>query len=306
MPARPRSSARRRRAAAVTALACLAVLSGCAGEGDGDTLAGGAEAATAGEAPPVPDDVAATFDAAIGATQAVDSADLQFDVAIVNSMLTFGARLTGEFDRDDVGVATALIADDGDEVRLEMRSDGETAWMTSDAPEVVDALPAGVSWVETTIDEARASDYFTGLDSTFAILPVVRGIRSVEDAGTAEIGGDEVRLFAGEVDWEAALAAAGPGERAGLDESLTFGEDTIAEFTATVGLDGRNRVRRLVLDITTSPSDEGEFGFDTSMTFELEVARLGHDVEVPAAPRSDETVALSEVPTVEAALFDGS
>lgn len=304
MPAPPRPSTRRR--LAVPLVACIAVLAACAGEGGGDALAGGAEAATAGEAPPAPDDVAATFEAAIEATTAVESADLEFEIVILNSMLTFGAQLTGEFDRDDVGVATARLVDDGDEVQLEVRSDGETAWMTSDAPEVVYALPAGVSWVETSVDEARDSDYFTGLDSTFAILPVVRGIESVEDAGTAEIGGDEVRLFEGEVDWEAALAAARPNERAGLDESLTVGGDTITEFTAIVGLDGRNRVRRLELEITTSPSDQDEFGFDTTMTFDLEILRLGHDVEAPDAPPSDETVALSEVPAVEAALFDGS
>ncbi len=306
MPATPTTSPWRR--PAVLATAAALVLGACASEAGDDMLAGGSSGG--GGAPPVPGDVQATFDEAIDATRSVGSAEIEFDLGAESPMGTFGVSLAGNFDRDDVGVTTASTDGDVDSMSYEIRSDGVTAWITSDAPQILDELPDGVTWVEAPVDDLRDTGVFTGLDTTFDVLPVLRGIDEVDDAGTDTVEGVPVRLLDGEVDWDEALDAASADERAGLEETISISDTTdITEFTATVGLDPDNRVRRLVLDVTAgAATDQDDGGLDVGeilLHLEFEVASFDHEVEVPEAPPADETVLLSEVPAVEDALAEG-
>jgi hypothetical protein len=265
----------------------------------------------AGDAPGVPDDPGETFADAIDATRASDTAAVDLSIGVESPIGGGAVDLSGELTTDDVGSITATAsAVDAPSFEVEMRSDGDTVWITSDAPEIDRALPSGVSWVEASLDELRDDDVWTGLDSTFDVLSVLRGVDDVADAGTIEVGGDEIRLLEGEVDWEAALDASGPDERDRLEETITLSGDTeIRDFTVTVGLDGDNRVRVLDLEVIAGPpsdsSDDSSFMDEVTLRMRLEVAEVDHEVEMPDAPPADETVPISEVPEVAEALADG-
>jgi hypothetical protein len=295
--------------AAALVVAPVVVLGACAQESSTTELGSGS--GSPGEAPPVPDDVEAAFDDAIAATRSISSAEVTFDLGVESPMASYRAVLDGVFDRDDAGTMTATIEGEGQPSDIELRSDGEMVWIRADDPAIASELPEGKAWVEASVDELREAGVFSGLDTTFDTVPVLRGIDEVDDAGAGEVGGDPVRLLEGEVDWQAALDAADGDEREGLEGSVTVGNDTdITEFTATIGLDGEGRVRRLVLDVTAGPAaGQRDDAFDERGEITLHLAfdidRVDHDVEVPDAPPADETVRLSEVPAVEQALIEG-
>jgi len=298
-----------RRYVVTVAFVALA-LGACANQADDNPLAGdgGEDADQPTEAPPVPEDVEQSLEDAIEATWSVSSADFRVEVGLHSELADFSAAVDGEFDREDVGTGFVTSEGDGDSGETELRSDGETVWVRSNDPDVTAELPAGVSWVEASVDDMRGTGVFTGLDNTFGALYVLRGIDEVSDAGIEEIEGVPVRLLEGDVDWEAALAAADTEERDDLQDTITLAEDTEATaFVAMLGLDGDGRVRLLELDITVVPAGtDGEDlppGVDeASLMYSVEVARFDHDVAVPGTPPEDQTVPMAEVPEILDAL----
>lgn len=294
--------------AALLAAGALA-LGACAGEAS-DTLTGGSRPGSgdAGPAPGVPEDVEATFDEAIENTRAVTSAAVTLDIEVDSPIGGGALELVGDLSRDDVGTLTASSGGDlGDTFSIELRSDGETVYLTSDAPDIEDALPSGAEWVEASIDDLREADAWTGLDTTFDVLSLLRGVDEVSDGGTTDIGGDEVRLLEGDVDWDAALDASDPDERDGLESTISLGADTVIDdFTVIVGLDGDNRIRLFEIEVLAGAGDD--VGFDMgelTMRLGLEAESFDHDVAVPDAPPADETVPIGDVPEIEDALREG-
>lgn len=270
---------------------------------DADRDDRGGESAT-GDAPPVPDDVVDAFDEAIAATRSAESARLRLAIMIVSPVGDAGgAEVEADLSRDDVGTVTGTTGTAEQMSEISLRADGETVWITTDLPQVTETLPDGVSWAEGPVDELRDDGIWTGLDTTFDVLSVVRGVDEVHDGGVRRVGDDEVRLLEGEVDWEAALDACDGEERARLEDAISLtGDFVIEEFTATVGIDGAGRVRVLELDAVAG----SERGFDsTILGIEMEITRLDHEVELPEPPPADETVPLDEVPVLATALADG-
>ncbi len=222
------------------------------------------------------------------------------------------ARVSGDLSRGDHGTASLSAGMGATEFELEMVADGEAVWITSDADEFTDAMPDGATWVEGSVDDLRDDGVWTGLDTTFDVLSVLRGVDGLSAAGTTEIGGDEVRLYEGDVDWEAALEAseaADPAERRALEETITLtGDPDLATFTVEVGLDDDDRVRFLDVEVVASPPEsraDDPLAGDITLRIELEMASVDHDVEVPEGPPADETVPLSEAPEVADLLVGG-
>lgn len=258
-----------------------------------------------GEAPPVPSDPVAAFEQAITATQSVTSAAVTVDLSVTAGASNQTATLDGEFDVDDVGSLDAGVESDGRRVELDVLSDGDTAWLRSDDPGITGGLPPGALWVEAPVAELRDTGVFSGIDDTFGVLPVLRGVGEVRDGGTAAIGDETVRLLEGDVDWEVALAAATGEEARALQESISFtGDAQPVAFTAVVGLDAEGRARRLALDVTAASPSSPALGV-INLRLAYDVIRFDHEVTVPAAPPPAEIVPLAQVPGVIAALTDG-
>ena len=249
--------------------------------------------------------------AVIEATRAAESAAVVLNLEVEAPFGGGNLELDGDVSQDDVGTVVGSVdGDDGASYAIEARADGDTAWITSDAPGFVDALPTDATWVEGSIEDLRADDIWTGLDTTFDVLSVLRGVDGLTEAGTTEVGGDELRLFEGDVDWEAALDACDPEERAALEQTITLtGDAEMRTFTVDLGVDDEDIVRLLQVEIVAGPpADEAEdmpFGDELTMRVGLEVESLGHDVEEPEAPPADETVPISEVPEVAEMLAEG-
>ncbi|HEX5945130.1 MAG TPA: hypothetical protein VFY82_02585 [Acidimicrobiales bacterium] len=250
--------------------------------------------------------------AAMEATRASESAEVEMLLDVDSPMGGGTVDMTGDLSRGDHGTATFAAEMGATVFELEMVADGEALWITSDAEEFTDAMPEGATWVEGSVDDLRDDGVWTGLDTTFDVLSVLRGVDGVSETGTTEIGGDEVRLFEGDVDWDAALAAseeADPAERRALEETITLtGDPDLETFTVEVGLDDDDRVRSLDVEVVAGPPEPMEdepFAGEITLRVRLEIVSLDHEVEFPDGPPADETVPLSEAPEVAELLVGG-
>ena len=322
MPLATRPSARRRGAAAAVAAALALALGACASEADEDPLrAADADADTdadtdggaagdpssdggggAGEAPDMPEDLDAALEDAIDRLEDVDSADVRLELGLDQALVgELGITAEGLLDRDGRFSVVATTDGFGEQVELEVRSDGEAGWARSDDPAVLSALPDGAEWVEVPVDTLAEQGVISGFDDTFAVVPAVRGLVDAEDVGTEEVGGDEVRLIEGDLDWEAALDAATEDELPGLEDALTLTGAEV-DLVGTVGLDGDGRIRLLRIEGESSAGG-GELGA-MALTMGLEVRGYDVGVEVEPPPE-DEVVPADEVPDVVDELFGG-
>lgn len=247
------------------------------------------------EAPPVPDDPEQAFDRAIDATRSVESTAVTFLVSVNAEAYA----VEGELAASGRGHVTAEVT--GEEM-MELRSDGETAWLRIEDPAVVEELPEGVSWIEASRDELVGIGVLNELEETWDVLPVLRGIEVVDDLGVDEVEGVPVRKLRGDVDFEAALDAASPDERSALEESITV-EGDVDEFVAEVALDADGRVRSLEVDIEAGGDD---LGIAMLMSLSLEVQAFNQAVEVPERPPSGDTVRLDDVPGLDEVLAEGA
>ena len=299
---------------AAGALALLVALAGgaCASEADEDPLTagagadggGGSGAGGGGEAPDVPDDLDAAFEEAIAAVEEADSADLRAEVSVESSLIgTFGVTLDGLMTRDDVFDVTGTVDGFGDAGTVEMRGDGERAWVRTDSEEVQALLPEGVTWVEVPLDTLVEGGFFGGFEGTFGIVPVLRGLVDVEAVGTDEVGGDPVRVYEGDVDWEAALDAATDEELGGLSDSLSLEGAEAEELVVTAALDADNRLRSFAMELVAGEDLTAGAGLEASLAFE--VAEYDPEVEPPEPPPDDETVALDDMPELGDLLLGG-
>lgn len=257
----------------------------------GDTSAGDSPS----EAPEVPDDPAVAFDEAIAATDALSSAVIVDELDMESPLGAASLRGESEMLGDDVFRVEAFVQEPtGDEVTVVMCSDGESVWTHMDHEDFTAELPEGTSWVQASLEEWRDRDWVFGVEDALEIVPVLRGVDKVEDEGTAEVGEVPVRMLSGEVDFEAAVGAATPEEREGLETSLTVEAEGVM-MTAEVGLDADGLVR--VLTISLQPEDEAAEGAELRM--QVEVLEANPEIGAPTPPESDQTVPLSEVPQVE-------
>lgn len=284
------SSVRRRTAWLVAAALVLAACSddGSSDAGDDAVTGDAAEAEGSGDAPDpgAPPDL----EAAVAATADLESVEVELVYGMEGRGVgRFELTTRGEFDRGDV--ASLVMSSDPEGLDVEVRSDGERAWVAVTDPSFTDAVPEGVRWVETTPDELRAQGFWEGEDAILGLLPVLRGLGEVEDAGTAEIGGEEVRLWTGPVDLEAARSASTPEEADLLDRNVELRDD-YEEMTATVGVDGEGRVRTLQVETTGGSGEDDPWRIWTGFTLH----QVDQGVEAPEPPPAEETVPLAEAP----------
>ena len=300
-----------RLAAGAVVLLVALVAGACASEADDDPLTSGGDGASAdggggggGEAPDVPEDLDAAFEEAIAAVEEADSADLRAEVSVESSLIgTFGVTLDGLMTRDDVFDVTGTVDGFGDAGTVEMRGDGERAWVRTDSEEVEALLPEGVTWVEVPLDTLVDGGFFGGFEGTFGIVPVLRGLVDVEAVGTDEVGGDPVRVYEGDVDWEAALDAATDEELGGLSDSLSLEGAEAEELVVTAALDADNRLRSFAMELVTGEDLTAGAGLEASLAFE--VAEYDPEVEPPEPPPDDETVSLDDMPELGDLLLGG-
>lgn len=272
-------------------------LGGCATRSEGALADGAASVSDDGDEPggtvdrgePDPD-----VEDAIEATQAVESADLSMQVQ-------FGPQsfeIDGEWNDDGVGSSTARSDDgQGGEIELEVRADGETGWLTTDQPSFVAEMPDDVTWVEAPFDELVDAGIVSELEMTWDPLLFLHGLRSVTDEGVESVEGDDVRVLAGAIDYDATYDEASPAEQARMDVALTLHQGDV-DFDARIGIDDDGRIRTLEYDITFSApgADPDDDGASIPVRVSMLARSFDHEVSPPEPPDPDETVAAAEVP----------
>jgi peptidylprolyl isomerase len=239
-----------------------------------------------GEAPPMPDDVGELAEDALARMEQLRSA------RVVNT-LDFGgarARAEGEWSRDGVGQLVMAIDVPGeDRIELEVRSDGEAAWLRSDVPGYLDEMPPGRQWIELTLDDLRDASLMTGRDRAWDGLLFARVLDDVEDGGVDQVNGDLVRVVRGDVDYEAAYEGVPDDERDRMDGVVSF-HGAVRDFDAELAFDAEGLLRRLDYDVDVGLSQSPTMAIEVR----IEVLEVDDDVEPPDAPDPDEVVPLDE------------
>lgn len=290
---------RRRRVASAVALVAAAV-AGCSGTG-GD--AGGADD---------PGEGAALLDQVAEATLSSSSLEGSLQVFYRVHERGHSRTIEGHVDADGVGTLAVSFEPDPIPLTLELRSDGERAWVDGrDDPALEDVLPGGTRWVAAPIDDLRALGVLPLMTDLLAAVPLVRGLEPDTDERTSAAG-DIDRVLVGELDWDAALDAATADEVAALRPVVPVGDTgadrhdgadpagglhavapvdgaAVASARATVTIDRDGRVRTLTVSIAAD-SPEGP------LSIELNFMATSYDQEVPSPPEPPGAVALDDVP----------
>jgi peptidylprolyl isomerase len=280
-----RAAASRRGPQVALAVLAGAVLGGCASRTE--------SALSAGAASPVPEDLEQVVEDAIVATSGVGSADLSW-------RFQFGPQsfeIEGELDDDGVGRSTGRTDSGGGSVALEVRSDGETAWVTTDAPAFVAELPDGVSWVEAPYDDLLDAGIMEEIEATWDPLLFLHGLRSVREEEGVGAQGDVVRLLQGTVDYDAVYEAASRSEQSRMDVALNLHQGDVV-FEAEIGIDDDGRIRTLDYDITFSvPGVDADVpGASIPVRVSLFVRSFEQEVSPPEPPDPGDTIAAADVP----------
>lgn len=286
-----RRSVTRRRggsvAVAVAVAVTAAVAGACSGNGGGDAEGGLGE----------PGGTVDLLDEVADATMSSSSSDatLQVHHQIHDQVGEHGGARTieGHVDADDVGTLSVLFEPDRDPLALELRSDGEHAWVSGDDDRAVTAaMPAGATWVAAPLDDLRALGAYPAMSDLLAAVPLVRGLEP--ETEVQPTGGID-RIIVGEIHWDAVLAAATPDEAAALDTAIPLGDaqPTSTQATLTIGRDGKVRF------LTMSVEAESPRG---TMTVDVNFAATSYDREVPTPPEPPGAVPLDDAPELRALL----
>lgn len=273
--------------AVVTATALLAA--GCAREADDEGRV------FRGETPPMPaqDDVLDVFDDIADSADDIRAADLTLHLELeITSGLqgqTTSVDVDGAFDAErhaDVEMTNNVPLGAGD---LHLISDGETVWVQTEVPEVVEELPAGVTWIAAPFDDLLDAGVITDFATTWQMLPFLRGAETAVDGGVTLAHGQLVRVIRGTIDDEKAHDKASFAEETGLDVTFTFSVP-IERFAYEVWLDDQGRVWRIELEPEATARGGSMRG-----RLELEVRSFDQAVVVEPPP-PDEVVPVEELP----------
>jgi hypothetical protein len=273
--------------AVVTAAALLAA--GCAQEAADDSRV------FRGETPPMPAqaEVLDVFDDIADTADDIAAADLTLHLELEISSGLQGQTSTVDFDgafdaerHADVEVTTGVPLSATD---LHMISDGETVWVQTKVPEVVDELPEGVTWIEAPYDDLLDAGIVTDFATTWQMLPFLRGAETAEDGGVTLAHGQLVRVIRGTIDDDKAHDKASFAEESGLDVTFTFTEP-IDRFAYEVWLDDQGRVWRIELEPEATARGGSMRG-----RLELEVRSFDQAVVIDPPP-SDEVVPVDQLP----------
>jgi hypothetical protein len=256
---------------------------GCAQELEGG-LGGGLPVVPEG-----PEDARALLVDAVDRTVVARSVDATMNVGLGLG----GADLDYDWSFDDVGVIEGHLVALGDTVDFEIRSDGTTAWVRTDDPDVREQLPPGVSWIGGPYDEVLDDGGLSESEGVQAWFLFFRGAEEIVDGGIGSVAGVDVRLVNGTIDPAAADERATADERRIMDEAYSTSSGEGAErFEFEVGLDRDRRIRSLDYTITARDDE----GFGSTVQVHLEVRRFDQDVTAPEPPPADETVSIDELP----------
>lgn len=279
------------RSIAVVALLVATGVGGCSSETD--------EPLFDGEAPPMP----AELDEAIAEAQAAMDDAGSVEVVTRAALGPQEVVAEGRWSPEGVGSMTVVRSGFGDlrPFEVEIRSDGTTAWVRSDAPGFAEALPDGVHWIEAPTDDLEGRGLLEPLGSPWDALLFLRDLDDVEDGGVDEVDGDLVRVVGGRVHYGALLATVSPGERERMEGVVSWPSSSVRRFTAELALDGEGRMRRLDLDLGIAIGDSPRLPVELS----LEIPGIERRVEEPTPPDPDDVVPADEVPEALAALGAG-
>lgn len=213
-------------------------------------------------------------DDTIATTSFTIDSEAQLDIGFQELVL----GVTGSVDYEAYAASIEIMLDeDGTTSDLEILSDGETLWVRVESADVT--IPEGKTWVEGDADRLVEASTFDP-DGVLGVLYALRAAEGTEVGDTEEIDGVETTQYTTEIDYAAAVEAAGD-DAAAFQAALSLtGTDDIALLVdAWVGDDGVIRRFELEVDAGTAP---------LGGTYRIELSDVGEEVgEVESPPAAD-------------------
>lgn len=248
-----------------------------------ETTGGGGETTTTVETSEDPDQAVSD---AVDATLATES----FTVSSEANLQIAGQdlKLTSDGSIDYAGLvadATIGIDADGKAFEVGIRSDGTMLWVRAEGDDAPFAVPGGKTWVEGKSSRLEQSDGFAQVD-LIGVIVALRAADGTKAGDTEEIDGVSSQQYTTSIDYDEAVAAAGPDEAKFRTALSLESEDPVAlDIEVWVGDDGV--IRRFQLDIDAG---QAPLGGD----YRIDLTDVGADVEVPEAPPSEDVLSGAE------------
>ncbi len=234
-----------------------------------------AETTTTAEVPEDLDQALAdAADATIAATSFTIDSEAQLDIA--GQQLALG--VIGSVDYEAYQASLELMVDqDGTASNQEIRSDGETLWVRVESDAIT--IPDGKTWVEG--DAARLEDATTfDPDGVLGVLYALRAAEGTEAGDTEEIDGVEATQYTTEIDYTAAVAAAGSDADA-FEAALSLDSPEAIALLVDVWVGEDGLVRRFELEVDAGTTPLGG-------SYRIELSEIGEEVgEVEVPPATD-------------------
>lgn len=222
-----------------------------------------------------------------------------FKFGIVIGLQDQQFEISGKLNRTDP--AAQVTASVGGQKTLELRTEGDTAWLRSATPAFRKAMPAGKTWAKGSVRALERQSTITPVNRSVALLYYLEGAKDIKAKGSEQLDGTEVTHYTFSVDRGQAEDRAPGDRRAEVHKLMTPKGSTRLSVTGEVWLDHQARVRRmrahgrLTSGSATSASNSDPFAPEGRIDYELRQAGFDQKVTVEK-PSPSATIDINSVP----------
>lgn len=154
-----------------------------------------------------------------------------------------------------------LVHNQGDTVvsagtnRLQIVTDGRTAWFSSTAAAFASQLPTGAAWAVGDATQLATAGYLHPAADSIAALYLTRGAGTVHPDGPDQVNGIAAHRYSFPIDLQRAYCATDATERPAVQRS--FYVDRPATIAGQAWIDGKGRVLKFVVTATATDTVNG-------------------------------------------------
>lgn len=220
--------------------------------------------------------------------------DLQFGLTLNSQDTRF--RISGKVDR---AADASEITGSAQGVTIELRTQGDTAWVRGGTPAFRAAMPAGKAWVKGSLRELVGAGVLAPVNGSAALLYYLYGAKDIKRRSTEQLDRVEVTPYTFAVDRARAEQRAPANRRDEVHKLMTGSGSTILSITGEVWLDRQGHVHRLLANGRLGHRAAGSSELTSAGRIDYQLRQRDFDQKVTIdQPSPSETVDIKSVPGV--------
>lgn len=186
------------------------------------------------------------------------------------------------------------VEQESESSEVSILADGTSAWVSGEGAQFPD-FPGGASWVQGDAAALGESDTFEPSGLLGAIV-ALRAAEDVEELDSADYDDVETRVFETTVAYLDAVDAAGDDAEAFRSALSLTGAAEAADLAITVAVGPDRVIRAYDLEVVSTA--------DVSGGYDIDIADVGDEVQVPTLPDPADTATGEEAEQIFADLLD--